>query len=525
MKTSNVFWGIVLLLTLGACEKDALQTFNSEQPKPVSFTSVVEGNVLTRAGGSSWAAGDRIGVYMKTAGESLEGAAVLGDNVPFITKGTAGNFNPDGTALCYPEGGAAVDFIAYYPYTASVDNYIYKVDVANQSNPEAIDLLYADNLTNRTSASVTGNLQFYHKLTRLVINFNSSDNTDFTSLTATLSGVTPKADFNLADGTLSADAAKGEVVMRRVGNAAEAILVPAATTAGVQVKLTLEGKTQTVALTDAKITELKGGTQYVFSVNVKNGGGSAEVPEMNYQHWTETPLITQEQLNDPDLQYVTHDMPSSNGLIDPGSKKPLRNYSMLYDKDLKIAYWVAYPLFSNATGSGRNDNWDYDPQIDRNFQADLSKGFGNEYDRGHQIPNADRNCTTATADATFYYSNMTPQVGKTMNQTIWADLETQVRGWMSGTDTLFVVTGAIPPKTNIQYQKGMAVPEYYFKALARKLGGKFYSIGFKLYNRSYSHRNYWEGVCSVADLEKETGFTFFPAMDVDKTVCDRSKWN
>lgn len=63
-----------------------------------------------------------------------------------------------------------------------------------------------------------------------------------------------------------------------------------------------------------------------------------------------------------------------------------------------------------------------------------------------------------------------------MNQAIWADLESAVRGWSSATDTLYVVTGAMPTTQTdqtIKYVqdndgKNMAVPKYYFKALARK---------------------------------------------------------
>lgn len=42
----------------------------------------------------------------------------------------------------YPSDESAVDFIAYYPFQPILDNYIYKVDVTNQSKPEEIDLLY-----------------------------------------------------------------------------------------------------------------------------------------------------------------------------------------------------------------------------------------------------------------------------------------------------------------------------------------------------------------------------------------------
>ena len=89
-------------------------------------------------------------------------------------------------------------------------------------------------MTNRTVTSATGNLQFYHQLSQLVLNLSSSDNTDFSNLSVTISGVKTKADFNLVDGSLVVDGkSDATVTMRRVGNAAEAILLPVNTVNGI----------------------------------------------------------------------------------------------------------------------------------------------------------------------------------------------------------------------------------------------------------------------------------------------------
>lgn len=214
---------------------------------------------------------------------------------------------------------------------------------------------------------------------------------------------------------------------------------------------------------------------------------------------------------------------------DPVSKKSLRNYCLLYDTDLKFAYWVAYPLFADVIkkGTNRTNAWGYDPSISSSLQANLSSGFngGAVYDRGHQLPSADRICDAATNRTTFYYSNMTPQIGKKLNQSIWANLEDKVRGWVSGTDTLFVVTGAMPPQNGtIERQKGMAVPAYYFKALARQVNKTFYTIAFKMDNKAYSGTDYMSTAISVEELEQLTGFTFFPTLDAQAKKLDKSKW-
>ena len=298
MKKKKLLWSALLLLVLGACDTAVQQVADNGKQTVVQFTSVVEGDAVTRTTGSSWTANDRIGVFMKQAGETLGGSTIVGegDNVPFITKQGNGNFLSDGKVIEYPSDESAVDFIAYYPFQPILDNYIYKVDVTNQSKPEEIDLLYADNLTNRTVTSATGNLQFYHQLSQLVLNLSSSDNTDFSNLSVTISGVKTKADFNLVDGSLVVDGkSDATVTMRRVGNAAEAILLPVNTVNGIKLTLTLNGKTKEITL-PTSITSLKQGSKHIFSVNIKNGGSQVDPEEPKYAKWRETPVITKSML-------------------------------------------------------------------------------------------------------------------------------------------------------------------------------------------------------------------------------------
>ena len=145
----------------------------------------------------------------------------------------------------------------------------------------------------------------------------------------------------------------------------------------------------------------------------------------------------------------------------------------------------------------RTDAWRYDDMIDKSWQVNLKSGFGDGYDKGHQLPSADRTCDKPTNEDTFFFTNVTPQISS-MNQEIWARLEGKVRGWSKATDTLFVVTGAVPPKSNIQYKKGMAIPQYYFKALARRISGTYHTIAFAIDNSaSVAKGNYMDYAISV----------------------------
>lgn len=526
-KTSLGLFSFLFLL-LSCSEEQVTKDINTNKSSEVKFKSTVDN--LTKASGTSWSENDYIGVYMFESGTSLDESNIIGNgkNIQYVTEYGNGYFVTANTRLEYPEDGSNVDFVAYYPYKAQIDNFIYKVDVSDQNDLEKIDLLYSNNLTGRNISSPMGNLQFTHQLSYLTLNLKSTDGAQFTYASATINGIQSQADFDLKNGTLSITSQEVSnipmhVTLTSTGATAEAILVPQQLNESLSVTLRIGNKEKSITIPG--ITEFVAGTRHTYTINVSNSGSQLDPEATNYERWRETPVITKSQFEDDNLIYIKHFM--ENGMKDPVSGNALRNYCMLYDKTLKFAYWVAYPLFLDCIGtSGRTDEWAFDPSISTSWQADLSSGFNeNGYDRGHQIPSGDRTRDNQMNEPTFYYTNMTPQKSY-LNQRVWANLETKVRGWASGTDTVYVVTGAIPPKTNIQYtKKGMAVPEYYFKALARKINGTYRSIAFRFENKDYdSSTDLWSGKMTVAELEEMTGFTFFPTLNVDKTQID-SSWN
>lgn len=230
--------------------------------------------------------------------------------------------------------------------------------------------------------------------------------------------------------------------------------------------------------------------------------------------------------------YLTHTAKIGN--------KNMRNYSMCFDINKYAALWVAYPLHSCYTsgGAGRayqsSEVWPYDPDISQTYQAVGKSGYSG-LTRGHQIPSADRQANIDMNAQTFYMSNMTPQ-GYDFNGGIWAALESRVRSYQCK-DTLYVVTGAHWENTNYRVGKGnrYPVPTHYYKVLLRTVGGNtgmavteaqrgdLKCIGFWLDHSASGTIN--KSYCkSVAEIERLTGHTFFPDVDVDKTQCNPSDW-
>lgn len=228
--------------------------------------------------------------------------------------------------------------------------------------------------------------------------------------------------------------------------------------------------------------------------------------------WMELPAFSEGH----GLYFITHDMKvgNYNG----------RNYSMAFDPQARIALWVAYPLNRNLIGNGsRSDDWGLDPKIPRNCQPVVYKAFRGGYERGHQLPSADR---YGANSSTFYGSNITPQKGE-LNERAWASLEGYVRNWSNSFDTLYVVTGAdIKGSKSYAYDndgKAVTVPSGYFKALLgyKKSGtvgisgqtSGYTGIAFYFEHKCYDEKNIMSQAMTIDALESRLGYDFFPNLE------------
>lgn len=262
-----------------------------------------------------------------------------------------------------------------------------------------------------------------------------------------------------------------------------------------------------------------------FNVTLTQARNSTRLVPDTPAGWLELPATT-----DKELYFFTHDMSL-------GGRK-VRNYSFYLDPQAKLSKWVAYPLNKALRGSGkRSDEWGLDPKVPQAYQPVLYSGFGGGYQRGHQLPSADRYLPGANA-MTFYFTNMTPQLGE-LNENAWATLEDMVRGWSDKTDTLYVVTGADWRGTT-EYARDnvgaqIPVPVGYYKALlaykASGFGdaGKYLGIAFW-----FDHKGYENSIpavmgqsMSIDALEEKLGLDFFvnlPAA-VGKAEADKIEAN
>ena len=197
-----------------------------------------------------------------------------------------------------------------------------------------------------------------------------------------------------------------------------------------------------------------------------------------------------------------------------------RSYSAYWDHAHLVASWVAYPLHAGNIGTGSRmaeSHFPMDPLLEPEQQPYLSKSYqpSGSYNRGHQIPSADRLDWRVNLE-TFFSTNMTPQDGE-LNSGAWEALERKVRDWArhADTDTLYVVSGCSVAGSTATVEdnagKKVTVPTGYYKALLRldKTGG-YSGAAFWLDNkpdRSGSIRK--EMSMSIDALEEKLGIDLF----------------
>lgn len=267
-----LFTGSLSLFALAACVSNDDKSEWNDGSQPINFTSSIQG-LNTRAANAEWTAGDKVGIFMKTAGGDLSAATAVNKLHTTDKNGNLTASNAD-NALYYPTNGSSVDFVAYYPYVTSLTGTTYKVDVTTQTDQPAIDLLYSDNAKGfAKNAAGKPQLQFAHMLSQIVFNVEKDATIPtLNGLKVTFKGMNTKADFSLADGKLSNAGTVADIEANVDVNSATAttIVLPATTLSDIKVVFDLNGKSYTA---DYPQNALDAGRKYVHKVKLSDRNG------------------------------------------------------------------------------------------------------------------------------------------------------------------------------------------------------------------------------------------------------------
>lgn len=257
----NVFLSVAAALMLAACSND--------DQLPPEETPIRLSAGLDVAAGTRGITDNSYNATVFNGGETIDVNIVETGNPasPSVTYGTSGwltatiGASGDGATLssaCYwPGSGAGIDIYAWYPVSTATTYWttarsVFKVPATQSGNTDhkAFDLMYAAPVggtgtnsqtvpsTSRTSAI---NLQFTHKLAKLVVTLAPKDDRsgvttdDLKNATVTIGSVQTTADVTAATGAVAASTTASTetlIIMADEAGVTGYALIPAQTLSG-----------------------------------------------------------------------------------------------------------------------------------------------------------------------------------------------------------------------------------------------------------------------------------------------------
>lgn len=186
--------------------------------------------------------------------------------------------------------------------------------------------------------------------------------------------------------------------------------------------------------------------------------------------------------------------------------------------------WTMHRITSSDISRGdvkRTEDFRHDPQIPQS--AELSDYKGSGWARGHMVPAGDMTWSPKAMSETFYLSNIIPQNARN-NSGAWNRIEQKVRVWAMREKSLWIITGPIYDKSKKPRTIGetaVRVPDAIFKIVLDETPPKK-MIAFISPNED-TEAPPRELVVTVDEVERRTGFDFFPKMlRVEQSVLESS---
>jgi predicted cupin superfamily sugar epimerase len=339
---------------LAGCNKDGSYTpvIDDRNTKAIEFHSSIVG-ANTRATDTEWEEGDQIGVYMFKAREEFNGNNVLAANRRYTTSDGDGLFSSDPVdAIFYSAENPSVDFVAYYPYVSLLDGFDYPVNIAVQSDPAKIDLLYAKSATGYNSGSPV--MTFYHRLAKVVFDVTNLGGESLEGMTVRFGGLNTKGKYNLTTMTFTEEESRADVegVVRVDPNddtkaRVTAILLPVE--CSYTVSFTLSDGATTSKTLEGNYAQ---GKEYTYTVRLKSAEDEIIVDAAGRpQDWDSEntqdigELITDGGGDEPEPT-VSEYFKETFGNVSPGSAIPIAEFNGWSGQKDGIVYSYQYNLIT-----------------------------------------------------------------------------------------------------------------------------------------------------------------------------------
>ncbi|MGI4750733.1 MAG: DNA/RNA non-specific endonuclease [Janthinobacterium lividum] len=206
-------------------------------------------------------------------------------------------------------------------------------------------------------------------------------------------------------------------------------------------------------------------------------------------------------------------------------------YAESYSRDRCGPNWVCWHLGATDLGStDRLNNFRADTKLPAGWYEVQDYSYKSSgFDKGHNCPSGDRTSTTDANSATFLMDNIVPQAPYN-NQRTWEHLESYCRSQVQLGNEVYVIMGSYG--TGGTGSKGYAetidqgrvnVPAHIWKVVViipngnndlQRINSSATLIAIDTPNDNSINPNWQQYVCTVRDIEKNTGYNLFSSLPV-----------
>lgn len=211
-------------------------------------------------------------------------------------------------------------------------------------------------------------------------------------------------------------------------------------------------------------------------------------------------------------------------------------YAMAHNDLTKTPVWVCENVRKedvHGSLTGRGD-WAADPILCESnahcTRGSVDSDYRNSgYDRGHLAPNWNQRRNSDRKDATFFFSNAAPQIGKDFNRSKWQALERKLTEVSNNIPSFWTITGVLYSEDGevggsnndgfISVETigngSVHVPTHFYKIIVwEDAGPKAFAVVMK--NREYADDESYsdeENLKSIRWIEDQLDVDFMPNLD------------
>ena len=204
----------------------------------------------------------------------------------------------------------------------------------------------------------------------------------------------------------------------------------------------------------------------------------------------------------------------------PHELRTLHNdaYTVGYCDDLCDPAWVCYRVFdlpNRVVPPKRPEGFFVDSRTAARVEPGDYTGSG--YDRGHMAPNyaIGTRFGAEAQEQTFFMSNVCPQRHR-LNAGLWKDLETKIVDNYTGRyGQVWVIDGPVfgPEDRLLRLRNKVPVPNAFYMIIVQQHEGGVRAEAFIIDQEAPAEGSLDGYLTSVADIEHQTGLSFFPKME------------